>query len=547
MSESAPTPPPILAEQVAHPEKALRRLFLTLFLRGRGARGLNKQGAPRSVGTKLFGTLLLYGIFGCFALAFMHKPVFLLAVYLHGLTFVFLGMFIASSAGEMLFNKEEADILLHRPISPKVMLWAKIRVLVEISLWLAVALNLAGLVVGLTTGGGVLFFLVHLCSLTLEAIFCASCVVLLYQLCLRWFGRERLEGLMTMSQVVVSVALVMSGQILPRVMFHAGNFLDLSHVSWWIALLPPAWFAGMDDAVAGSGSLMAWLMAALALLATGLVIWFAFGHLARDYEIGLQHLGEVSTAKRKSPGKRRWADRLVEVPPLSWWLREPVSRASFLLTIAYLTRDRETKLRVYPGIAPIMFLPFIFLFQGNQGRAGGAPNFMIPFMGIYLGMIPMYSLQLLRFSQQWPAADVFQLAPIRGPGALCDGARQAVLFLLASPIVIFVVGLAWLLTGFTTLLLILPGLTILPVFSILPSFQRKGLPLCQPIDSAKAASRGLTMYLIMMIAFGLAVLTSFAWKDGWFWEYEAGLAVVCTALYAAMRWSVSKQGWPSAE
>jgi hypothetical protein len=159
----------------------------------------------------------------------------------------------------------------------------------------------------------------------------------------------------------------------------------------------------------------------------------------------------------------------------------------------------------------------------------------------------MYSLQLLRFSQQWPAADVFQMAPISGPGVICDGARRAVLFLLASPIVIFVAGLAWLLTGFSTLLLILPGLTILPVFSILPSFQRKGLPLCQPIDSAKAASRGPIMYLIMIIAFGLAGLTSFAWKEGWFWEYEAGLALVCAALYGAMRWSVSKQGWPSAE
>jgi hypothetical protein len=546
MSDSALTPPPILREQVASPEKALRRLFLTLFLRGRGARGLNKQGAPKSVGHKLALTLLVYGVFGCMALGFMNKPVFLLAVYLHGLTFVFLGMFIASSAGEMLFNKEEADILLHRPISPKVMLWAKIRVLVEISLWLAAALNLAGLLVGLTTGGGVLFFLIHICSLVLEAIFCASCVVLLYQLCLRWFGRERLEGLMTTSQVVVSVVLVMSGQILPRFMFRADHVVTMSQASWWIAFLPPAWFAGMDDAVAGSSSWMSWLMSALALLATGLVVWFAFGHLARDYEIGLQRLGETAT-KRRATGKRRWLDRLVEIPPLSWWLREPVARTSFLLTIAYLTRDRETKLRVYPGIAPILFLPFILLVQGNQGHAPGSANFMIPFMGIFLGMVPMSALQLLRYSQQWQAADVFQMAPIRGPGPICEGARRAALFFLAAPTVIFVVGLAWLLAGFHTLLLLLPGLTVMPVFSIIPSFQGKGMPLCQPIDSAKAASRGLIMYLILLIAAGLAFLTTVAWNRGWFWEFEAGLAAVCAVLYAWMSWSAAKQGWPSAE
>jgi hypothetical protein len=50
---------------------------------------------------------------------FQRQPVFALALYLHSMTLVFLGMSIASSAGEMLFNKEEADILLHRPVTPR--------------------------------------------------------------------------------------------------------------------------------------------------------------------------------------------------------------------------------------------------------------------------------------------------------------------------------------------------------------------------------------------------------------------------------------------
>ena len=82
------------------------------------------------------------------ALAFRDKPVFALSVYLHSLTFVLLGMFVASSAGEVLFNNEEADILLHRPIEPRTLLWAKIGVLIEVSLWIAAALNAVGLLVG---------------------------------------------------------------------------------------------------------------------------------------------------------------------------------------------------------------------------------------------------------------------------------------------------------------------------------------------------------------------------------------------------------------
>ena len=94
-------------------------MFLTLFLRGRSSRGLQKEKAPKSVGTKLAWTLLFYAAFGLLAIAFATQPLFALSAYLHAMTFVFLGMFIASSAGEILFNKEEADILLHRPIAPR--------------------------------------------------------------------------------------------------------------------------------------------------------------------------------------------------------------------------------------------------------------------------------------------------------------------------------------------------------------------------------------------------------------------------------------------
>src|ERR1043165_7384019 len=203
-------------EAAASPANTLRRLFLTLFLRGRGARGLQKQIAPKSVGQKLFWSLALYALLGMLAFGFINKPVFALSVYLHSMTFVFLGMFIASSAGEILFNKEEADILLQRPIRPQDLLGAKIRVLVEVSLWLAGAFNLVGFAIGVTSGGWG-FVPAHMVATVLEALFCVGFVVMAYELCLRWFGRERLDGFMTTAQVLISVGAVMAGQILPRV------------------------------------------------------------------------------------------------------------------------------------------------------------------------------------------------------------------------------------------------------------------------------------------------------------------------------------------
>jgi len=221
--QPASEPTPVTAAAPS-PERTLRRLFLTLFLRGRSARGLRKENTPNSVGSKLALTLVFYALFGLFALFFKGQPVFALSVYLHGMTFVFLGLFIAASAGEVLFNKEEADILLHRPVTPRALLRAKIGVLVQVSLWLAGAFNLGGFIVGVgARDGGWSFPVVHAISTSLEALFCTGCVVLSYQVCLRWFGRERLEGLMTATQVLVAVGAVLAGQLVPRMFMGVGG------------------------------------------------------------------------------------------------------------------------------------------------------------------------------------------------------------------------------------------------------------------------------------------------------------------------------------
>jgi hypothetical protein len=406
-------------------------LFLTLFLRGRSARGLRK-GAPQSIGSKLALALCGYAFVGMIVtLLFIHQPVFALSLYLHAMTLVFLGMFLAASSGEVLFNKEEADILLHRPVTPQALLWAKIGVLVRVSLWLAGAFNLAGFFVGVgASDGGWLYPVAHVISTVLEALFCAGSVVLVYQLCLRWFGRERLDGLMTMAQVVVAITAVAAGQI-PQLMGRFNGKFSFNFHSWWVYLLPPAWFAGLDDLIAGSRSGASAILAVAGLIATAAVLWLAFEKLARDYEKGLQSMGETTAPKIPAGARRRWLDILANRPPLRWWLRDPVSRASFLLVAAYLFRDRDVKLRVYPGLAPMLVWPVIMLVQvhgaSQQGGFSGFSGYGIAFSGIFIGIIPLLALDLLRYSQHWQAADLFLVAPIRGPGPLCHGARRAVL------------------------------------------------------------------------------------------------------------------------
>jgi ABC-2 type transport system permease protein len=532
--------------------RTLGRLFLMLFLRGRGVRGLQQGRLPSSIARRLGLTLIVYLLFGLFAFAFASQPILALAVYLHVTTFIFLGLFVASSAGEILFNKDEADILLHRPVSSRELLWAKVSVLVLVSVWLAGAFNLAGLYVGWhSPEGGWRFPVVHALSTVLEALFCCGCVVLTYQLCLRWFGRERLEGLMTAAQVVVSIALVLSGQLMPR-MLRLGLMMHFDLHTWWVALLPPAWFAGLDDALAGTGStqdprasLFSWILAALALLGSALVLWAAFVRLARDYTVGLQSLGEAAAPPaRRGPGPR-WTEVLVGLPPLSWWLRDPVERAAFSLSLAYLLRDREVKLRVYPGTASLLAVPLVAI-TTNRGMPGA--GFMIAFGSSILGLAPMTATKLLQYSQQWQAADLFRMAPMAGPAPLCRGATRAVQCVLTIPFLLAFLGIAlstrahpdqwWLL---------LPGLISLPVYSMIPGSDGEAVPLSRPGDEARSASRGLVMMAATFVSILIAAAASWAWRSGWFWQFVGIEAAVGAFLYTGMRRSMLRLTWSALE
>jgi hypothetical protein len=539
------------AGTAADPGKALHRLFLTLFLRGRGARGLSggRADAPTSIRRKLGLTLLLYAAFGCVSLALLDQSAFGLSAYLHAMTFVFVGMFVASSSGEVLFNREEADILLHRPVPPRTLLWAKVRVIVEVSLWLAGAFSLAGtLGVLFAMPQGWRFALAHVVSTILLTLFTVGGIVLVYQLCLKHFGRERLESLMTTAQVLVAIGAVLSGQ-LPRLLLDGDHRLPaaLSAGTGWMAILPPAWFAGLDDVLHGNARLASWILALMAIGITALVLRMAFGRLAGVYELGLQNLNE--TAGRVQPPKtgRPWFHRLADLPLLRRWLRDPVTRASFLLTAAYLFRDRDVKLRLYPGLAPFLVMPVIILVQ-EQGKHGGGKGFGIAFLVAFLGVVPLMAQSLLQHSQQWQAADLFRTAPLHGPARLCDGARRAVAVLLVLPMVFLaILALAVFPGAPDRWLLLLPGLIALPVCARIPANRGWVPPLSQPVEESRSASRGLWAMLAMFASMGLAgmaLLAKHFGALGWFLTLEA---IFAAGLYALLRHRMERAPWPEAD
>ncbi len=556
--------PPVVVKTLT-PEQTLRRLFLTVFLRGQSARGLTKENAPKSVASKMGLMLAIYAGMGAFMTIFaIGQPVLVLSVILHAMTFMMLGMLIATSAGETLFNKEESEILMHRPVTPKMLLRAKAIVLIQITLYMAAAMNLIGLVIGVfASDGGWLYPIAHIISTIAEAFFCTGLIILAYQLCLRLIGREKLESVMTTLQVLVMISITIGSQILPR----AIGVRDLqTHVnldSWWIKLLPPAWFASFDDALAGSGSTNSWALALIGFAITGVVLWLAFGKLADVYQSGVQSLNEATRPEPKQRTQHRFAKRISESRWLRPFLRNSVSQASFQLVAAYMFRDRDTKLRLFPGIAPMLIMPVMMLFTSRSfnspsrypselarhsefaSKAGdGFATFAVALAASYICIIPLMALNLLKYSQQWRASEVFVAAPLEGPAPILQGARTAVMFYLCLPLIVALSIIMVIMRGPSALMLILAGAIATPVYALLPGLTGNATPLSNPLEESKKAAAFPLMMLSMFGSFGVAGAATFASSLGFLWLFLIIEAIISIVLCTFLKAIEARARWP---
>lgn len=111
-----------------------------------------------------------------------------------------------------------------------------------------------------------------------------------------------------------------------------------------------------------------------------------------------------------------------------------------------------------------------------------------------------------------------------------------------------VVAVIWLLHGFNArLLLLLPGVIALPVYSLIPALMGRAIPLSSPTEEAKSANRGAAMWLVSIASMILSGIATFAWTNNMFWPFILGETVLVGGIYALMRISLERMRWQSAE
>lgn len=513
-------------------EKVLRALFWKLLFRGRSAPHMNQHRKRKQL--SLTGTILIYALFGLMpAMGAFVMPQLAFASVLHSFTFLFASLTLASSAGTMLFMREEAEILLHRPIRPQELLRAKCHVLIKFSLILAFGLNFAGVLTGTFAKDGSLLFLpAHVLATVLLMVFSAALIVLVYNLCLKWFGRERFDNLLTLLQTVLTIVMIAGSQLMPRLMSNE-SMQNLDPSDGWMRFLPPVWFGSIDALLCGSASLaQVWLPAALGVGSTALLVWLAFVRLGDAYGIGLQSLNEGAGVAPDKP-RSRLLTRLVAAPPLRWWLRDPIERQSFLLTSAYLWRDRETKLKLYPGLAPMLIMPVIMMIGPGTRQSSNGPSLVMACFALgYLGIIPLQAMLLLHRTEHWRAAEMFRYAPVPHWTPLFHGSRKAVLWWLSFPVTLIVGGIMCaILRSPAPMLIAAAALVMLPVYSMVPGVVKTWIPLSQPNQEQRDPGMGC-LVMASVVAAGMVTSGLAAWAEhyGYLWVVVSGAVVLSVVL-----------------
>ncbi|MGK0155339.1 MAG: ABC-2 type transport system permease protein [Neolewinella sp.] len=525
-------------------ERILRQLFWTLLVRGRTAPHEGKSG-KKGLGIK--STCAIYALFGLMPVlsaSLLSATVF--ASLLHGFTMMFAALTLASSAGSMLFAREEAEILLHRPVPAAHLLRAKAWVLLRYAMILAVSLNLAGLIGGMfVTDLGWQWLPVHLATTTLLMVFATAVIVLTYNLCLRWFGRERLDNLLAAVQTLMTLVMIAGSQLVPRLMMQDG-LDDPTILQGWALLLPPVWFGSLDAVLCGAMPwATAWLPASLAVAGTALCAWLAFGLLANSYGAGLASIGEGADRRREA-GRGRRLSRIVEWRPLRRWLRDPLQRHAFVMTSAYLSRDRETKIKTFPAMVPLLIMPVIMAVPLSGGSSQLHPVMIAIAFG-YLAMVPLSPLVLLRRSEHYRTAEIYQYSPLPHWSPLFHGCRKAVMLWLVFPSWLIITALLCLFSS--SLVPVATGIPILlalPIYSLVPALHGAWLPLALPNEALKDASLGcLTTAFAIGSGMALSVVAGLIYMagTGWFLLYLLLSAGASIYIYRAMAESIANRDW----
>ncbi len=411
---------------------ALTRAMLKRDFRTRSSQMSRGSRGPATGGRALFAQAIFYSMFGVF-LSFaiiVSKDLFFIGVVMCAYVTFMVGTAVLLDHSSALTAADDYAVLGFRPVSSRTYF------AVRLTNVLVYTLMMTAMVVYIPVGA---LFVKHGVAAGIAGFFAlfGTSIAVSFALLLSYAGLQRAVGANLLKQVLSYVQLAMS------FMVYGGYFFISRMVSksflttftlqktWWLLILPPAWFASYFDIASGTLTPTVVLPAAASLVALVAMSMGLTGKLSAGFA---DRLGESTvTPRQASAGAAR--------PSKAGWLfRGGEARAMALLIRSQFRNDQKFRM----GVLTILPLTVLYIFQGiSRTSDSGGRMGEYTLVGFAIMMFPaMLKMQITR-SDSFRASWIFFAAPV-DRATLIRASKNVVVAMFLVPYLLFVMAaMAW--------------------------------------------------------------------------------------------------------
>ena len=388
---------------------------------------------------------------------------------------------------------------------------------------IAASMMLPSVVVGFISKG-ILYGLVFTLVSIVIVVVCLHLAGVIYYLLLKVFSGEKLKDILSGFQIFMTIAIILSYQIVPRVVSIAGFSKGQITFSPVYFLLPSAWFSAILESLFGAGG--EWYIYVLAGITVPAVILLEVLYKKKvmpEFEGELDKLTETAKENKSLSPFSKLMCKLLS--------KDEQENAFMKLVLIQVSRNRDMKLKLYPQLANVFILPIIMVLPqitGEKGFTGFIENLRQGRWGLallYFTGLTSASIYMIIGQTENPESIMFyQILPIENLSKCIRAGVKVVLFRYLTPIFVALSALLLGVYGFGIIPdVIIAYLSFIFVTGFIIRISAWVLPFSYESD---AASAGNNLLMFFMSLFVFAVL-------GWihiFWLKTLELQLIGIAV-----------------
>lgn len=367
---------------------------------------------------------------------------------------------------------------------------------------IAASMMLPSVVVGFISKGilyGLAFTLVSI----VIVVVCLHLAGVIYYLLLKIFSGEKLKDILSGFQIFMTIAIVLSYQIVPRVISIAGFSKGQITYSPFYFLLPSAWFSAILESLFGAGG--EWYIYVLAGITVPAVILLEVLYKKKvmpEFEGELDKLTETAKENKSLSPFSKLMCKLLS--------KDEQENAFMKLVLIQVSRNRDMKLKLYPQLANVFILPIIMVLPqitGEKGFTGFIENLRQGRWGLallYFTGLTSASIYMIIGQTENPESIMFyQILPIENLSKCIRAGIKVVLFRYLTPIFVALSALLLGVYGFGVIPdLVIAYLSFIFVTGFIIRISAWVLPFSYESDAASAGNN-LLMFFMSLFVFAI--------------------------------------------